>query len=150
MRQTFVARHSTALALCLVAGNCLAAPDLRAVVDASVKPLMQQQSIPGLVVGVVKDGKTAYFSYGVASKDTRQPVSENTLFEIGSVSKTFTATLAGYAVGNRQPDPHRPGQPVSASLARQPVRAYQRAQPGTYSAGGLPLQFPVRPITASA
>ena len=50
------------------------------------------------------NGKVHYFNYGVASKDTGQKVSENTLFEIGSVSKTFTATLAGYAqVAQPQP-----------------------------------------------
>lgn len=142
MRQTFVARHSTALALCLVAGNCLAAPDLRAVVDASVKPLMQQQSIPGLVVGVVKDGKMAYFSYGVASKDTRQPVSENTLFEIGSVSKTFTATLAGYAVSTGNLTLTDPASQYLPALRGSPFEHISVLNLGTYSAGGLPLQFP--------
>ncbi|ONH50360.1 beta-lactamase class C [Pseudomonas cedrina] len=142
MRQPLIARHSTALALCLVAGNCLAAPDLRAVVDASVKPLMQQQSIPGLVVGVVKDGKTAYFSYGVASKDTRQPVSENTLFEIGSVSKTFTATLAGYAVATGNLTLTDPASRYLPALRGSPFEHISVLNLGTYSAGGLPLQFP--------
>jgi beta-lactamase class C len=142
MLQPFIARHSTALALCLVAGNCLAAPDLRAVVDASVKPLMQQQSIPGLVVGVVKDGKTAYFSYGVASKDTRQPVSENTLFEIGSVSKTFTATLAGYAVATGNLILTDPASRYLPALRGSPLEHISVLNLGTYSAGGLPLQFP--------
>ncbi|MGK9419473.1 class C beta-lactamase [Pseudomonas cedrina] len=142
MRQTFVARHSTALALCLVAGNCLAVPDLRPVVDASVKPLMQQQSIPGLVVGVVKDGKTAYFSYGVASKDTRQPVSENTLFEIGSVSKTFTATLAGYAVATGNLTLTAPASQYLPALRGGQFERITVLNLGTYSAGGLPLQFP--------
>ncbi|MBV4455802.1 MULTISPECIES: class C beta-lactamase [Pseudomonas] len=142
MLQPFIARHSTALALCLVAGNCLAAPDLRAVVDASVEPLMQQQSIPGLVVGVVKDGKTAYFSYGVASKDTRQPVSENTLFEIGSVSKTFTATLAGYAVATGNLTLSDPASRYLPALRGSPFEHISVLNLGTYSAGGLPLQFP--------
>lgn len=142
MLQPFIARHSTALALCLVAGNCLAAPDLRAVVDASVKPLMQQQSIPGLVVGVVKDGKTAYFSYGVASKDTRRPVSENTLFEIGSVSKTFTATLAGYAVASGNLTLSDPASRYLPALRGSPFEHISVLNLGTYSAGGLPLQFP--------
>lgn len=96
------ARSACALAAFLTVGNCLAATDLQTVVDASVKPLMQQQAIAGLAVGVVQDGKAHYFNYGVASTDARQPVSEHTLFEIGSVSKTFTATLAGYAVASGQ------------------------------------------------
>lgn len=90
-------RNVTILSLLLGAGNCMAAADLRQVVDATVKPLMQQQAIPGLAVAIVQDGKARYFNYGIAAKDSQQPISENTLFEIGSVSKTFAATLAGYA-----------------------------------------------------
>ncbi|KAI1693555.1 beta-lactamase domain-containing protein [Ditylenchus destructor] len=113
-------RNLGAAALFLAAGHCLAADDLRAVVDASIKPLMQQQSIPGLVVGIVKDGKTQYFNYGVASKDARQPVSENTLFEIGS----------------------RSGQPVPSGVAQQQFDHISVLNLGTYTPGGLPLQFP--------
>ena len=84
-------------ALLLGAGSCVAATDLRAVVDNNVEPLMQQQGIAGLSVAVMNKGQVQYFNYGVASRDTRHPVSQDTLFEIGSVSKTFTATLGGYA-----------------------------------------------------
>lgn len=135
-------RNFTALALLIGAGQCLAASDLRAVVDASVKPLMQQQSIPGLVVGVVQDGKAQYFNYGVASKDARQPVSENTLFEIGSVSKTFTATLAGYAVATGKLDLAAPASQYLPALKGNTFDHISVLQLGTYTAGGLPLQFP--------
>ncbi len=131
-----------ALAVLLASGHCLAATDLRMVVDASVKPLMQQQSIPGLVVGIVKDGKTHYFSYGIASKDTQQPVSENTLFEIGSVSKTFTATLAGYAVATGKLTLTHPASHYLPALRGGKFEHISVLNLGTYSAGGLPLQFP--------
>lgn len=131
-----------ALALFLATGHCLAADDLRAVVDASVKPLMQQQSIPGLVVGVVKDGKAQYFNYGVASKDAKQPVSENTLFEIGSVSKTFTATLAGYAVASGKLILTDPASQYLPALRGGKFDHISLLNLGTYTAGGLPLQFP--------
>ncbi len=65
--------------------------------DAVIRPLMQQYHIPGMAVAVLQGGKTTFYNYGVASKDTQQPVTPQTLFEIGSLSKTFTATLASYA-----------------------------------------------------
>ncbi|CRM89054.1 Beta-lactamase [Pseudomonas sp. 22 E 5] len=135
-------RNLGAVALFLATGHCLAADDLRAVVDASVKPLMQQQSIPGLVVGVVKDGKAQYFNYGVASKDAKQPVSENTLFEIGSVSKTFTATLAGYAVASGKLTLTDPASQYLPALRGGKFDHISLLNLGTYTAGGLPLQFP--------
>ncbi|MBJ2230671.1 beta-lactamase [Pseudomonas simiae] len=135
-------RNLGAAALFLAAGHCLAADDLRAVVDASIKPLMQQQSIPGLVVGIVKDGKAQYFNYGVASKDARQPVSENTLFEIGSVSKTFTATLAGYAVASGKLTLSDPASQYLPALRNSKFDHISVLNLGTYTPGGLPLQFP--------
>ncbi|WP_168232895.1 class C beta-lactamase [Pseudomonas veronii] len=137
-------RNFTALAVFIAAGNCLAATDLQAVVDANVKPLMQQQSIPGLVVGVVRDGKTQYFNYGVAATDTRQPVSENTLFEVGSVSKTFTATLAGYAVATGALTLSDPANHYLPALGGGPFAHISVLNLGTYTAGGLPLQFPAK------
>jgi beta-lactamase class C len=130
------------IALLLGAGQCLAATDLRAVVDASVKPLMQQQSIPGLVVGVLQEGKTQYFNYGVANQDTQNAVSENTLFEIGSVSKTFTATLAGYAVATGKLTLSTAASHYLPALRGSAFDHISVLNLGTYSAGGLPLQFP--------
>ena len=135
-------RQLTALAVCIAAGNCVAATDLQAVVDASVKPLMQQQSIAGLVVGVVQDGKQQFFTYGVASKDTQQAVSENTLFEVGSVSKTFTATLAGYAVASGKLTLSAPASRYLPALGGGKFDNISVLNLGTYTAGGLPLQFP--------
>jgi beta-lactamase class C len=135
-------RNLTAIAALFATGNCLAATDLQAVVDASITPLMQQQAIAGLVVGVVQDGKTRYFNYGVASLDARQPVSENTLFEIGSVSKTFTATLAGYAVATGKLKLSSPASDYLPALAGGKFDHISVLNLGTYTAGGLPLQFP--------
>lgn len=138
----FGVRNLTALAVFLAAGNCLAATDLQAVVDANVKPLMQQQAIPGLAVAVVQNGKVQYFNYGAASKETQQPVSENTLFEIGSVSKTFTATLGGYAQATgklKLSDTASQHLPALAGSAFDKISLVQLA---TYTPGGLPLQFP--------
>lgn len=61
-------------------------------VDSMVKDLMALYDVPGVAVGLVKDGKVVYTKgYGVRNTQSNQPVTENTLFAIGSVTKSFTA-----------------------------------------------------------
>lgn len=48
---------------------------------------------PGIIVGTIKDGDIRIYSYGVADLETGALIDENTVFEIGSVTKTFTAVM---------------------------------------------------------
>jgi CubicO group peptidase (beta-lactamase class C family) len=48
--------------------------------------------IPGVAVGVWADGQEAYACHGVTSVDNPLPVDPDTLFLLGSVTKTYTAT----------------------------------------------------------
>ena len=102
---------------------------LKALVDAAVQPVMKANDIPGLAVAISLKGEPHYFSYGLASKEDGRRVTPETLFEIGSVSKTFTATLAGYALARGQDAPRRPRQPALAGTAGQPLRRHQPARP---------------------
>jgi CubicO group peptidase (beta-lactamase class C family) len=54
---------------------------------------MAQATVPGVAVGVRVRGQEVVAGYGVTSVENALPVHEETLFQIGSVSKTFTATL---------------------------------------------------------
>src|SRR5581483_9824831 len=49
--------------------------------------------VPGLAVGVLKDGEEQYAFHGVTSIENPLPVDGNTLFQFGSTGKTYTATL---------------------------------------------------------
>jgi len=115
---------------------------LQALVSQAVTPVMQQNNIPGLTVAITLNDKVHYFNYGVAAKDTGQKVSENTLFEVGSVSKTFTATLAGYAQATGKLDLSSKASQLWPELKGSAFDNISVLQLGTYSAGGLPLQFP--------
>ncbi|POA43756.1 class C beta-lactamase [Pseudomonas sp. MPR-ANC1] len=142
----------SAFGLFFGAAACVAAPQtdeqLQAVVNAAVTPVMQQQNIPGLAIALTVNGKAHYFNYGVAAKDTGQKVSENTLFEIGSVSKTFTATLAGYAQATGKLDLSTKASQLWPELKDSAFDNISVLQLGTYSAGGLPLQFPAEADSA--
>lgn len=132
-------------ATCLATVSAAAPPDLEAmrdVVGAAIKPLMADHSVPGMAVAVTVDGEAFFFNYGVASRETNRPVSEATVFELGSVSKTFTATLGLYAqaLGKLSLDSH-PGKYMPALEARA-IDKTTLLHLGTYTAGGLPLQFP--------
>jgi CubicO group peptidase (beta-lactamase class C family) len=53
---------------------------------------MQRIPIPGLAVGVWHDGIEQAAGFGVTSVENPLPVTPDTLFQVGSISKTFTAT----------------------------------------------------------
>lgn len=87
---------------CCIASHGYAAANadqtaLKNAVDAIVQPLQQKYAIPGIAVAVTVDGKHYLYNYGVMSKQSQAPVTDRTLFEVGSFSKTVTATLACYA-----------------------------------------------------
>ncbi len=73
---------------------------IKAVVDAIAKPLKEKHHIPGMAIAITLDGRNYFFNYGTESKDTGIPITDETLFEVGSLSKTFAATLASYAQSN--------------------------------------------------
>lgn len=61
-------------------------------IDGKIIALMNEQAIPGMVVGVVKEGKLAHSKgYGLADVAHQTPMSSETVFRIASISKTFTA-----------------------------------------------------------
>ncbi|MEC5409713.1 class C beta-lactamase [Paraburkholderia sp. MPAMCS5] len=117
-------------------------PAVKNVVDSAIEPLMAKYHVPGMAVGIIVDGKTYVFDYGVASAETRKPVTPRTLFEIGSVSKTFTATLAAYAQLGGQLSLTDSTEKYLPSLAGTPFGRVSLLQLGTHTPGGLPLQVP--------
>jgi CubicO group peptidase (beta-lactamase class C family) len=54
----------------------------------------------GLSIGILKNGKTIFYGYGETAKGNKQIPDEHTMYEIGSLSKTFTAILLANAVND--------------------------------------------------
>jgi len=88
----FPVRFVAVAAAALLAANVsLAAPPKQAI-DQSVKRAMEEFQVPGMAVSVVHDGKVYYAKgHGVLEHGKKAGVDDRTLFQIGSVSKAFTA-----------------------------------------------------------
>lgn len=52
----------------------------------------------GLSIGIIKDGKTTFYFYGQSKRESEKLPDENTIYEIGSITKTFTGLLLAKAV----------------------------------------------------
>lgn len=66
---------------------------LSAEVDAAVLQQMKEEQIPGVGLAVVRDGRIVKAKgYGLANIEVGAPVTPETVFDAGSISKQFTAT----------------------------------------------------------
>ncbi len=66
--------------------------DVAARMDETFRRFQQEQHVPGLVWGIVRDGRLFHVgSAGVLDFDARRPVTADSLFRIASMSKAFTA-----------------------------------------------------------
>jgi len=68
------------------------------IIDNEIKSILQDRvdhakKSVGIVVGLIDEDRTRIVSYGKASKDSARMVDGDSVFEIGSVSKVFTAIL---------------------------------------------------------
>jgi CubicO group peptidase (beta-lactamase class C family) len=83
-----------AVLLAASAASSLAAPaDEDAKVDAYVRGEIEKERIPGLALGVYREGKIVKAEgYGLANVEWDVPVEADTIFQSGSVGKQFAAT----------------------------------------------------------
>ena len=72
-------------------------------IDTYVEAQMAKQHIPGLCLLVVKDGKTIKEkAYGVSNIETKRPTQLIDRFDMGSIGKTFTATMIMQLVNEKK------------------------------------------------
>ncbi|MDR2292432.1 MAG: beta-lactamase family protein [Prevotellaceae bacterium] len=116
-------------------------------IDSLVPIVMNDWKIPGMAIAVIKDNDVMFKKgFGTKSPEEFLPVDENTVFQIGSVSKSFTAALVAMLVDEGKLNwsdkiiDHLPDFKMYDSLATQSMqirdimthRSGLRRQAGTY------------------
>lgn len=90
-------KHGVTLALLALAGlgfaNRCEAADAKATADALFQPLIAQDKCVGVSVGVIRGDVREYFGYGETGQHTDKTPGADTLFEIGSITKTFVGLM---------------------------------------------------------
>ena len=125
-------------------GHCRRGPAdrLKALVDAAVQPVMKANDIPGLAVAISLKGEPHYFSYGLASRG-RPP---------GDAGDPVRDRLGEQDL-HRHPRRLCPGPRTRCVSTTAPASTGRHCRGSrfdgislldlaTYTAGGLPLQFP--------
>ena len=116
---------------------------LKALVDAAVQPVMKANDIPGLAVAISLKENRITSGYGLASKGRPPGDAGDPVREIGSVSDLHRHP-SRLCPSPRQDAPRRPRQPALAALQSSRFDGISLLDLATYTAGGLPHQFPTR------
>lgn len=139
-----IAFASLVLTACSAAPLAAARTDdalVRAVRDA-VTPVMSANGIPGMSVAITRNGESRVFHFGVSSRASGAAIGDRTLYEVGSVSKTFTAALASWAVERGKLAWSDPMSRHLPSLKGTAFGGVSLVHLATHTPGGLPLQVP--------
>lgn len=116
--------------------------EIKNITDKAVAQAMDKNQIPGVAVAVIVNEQTYLFNYGLSNIEQKRPVTNSTIFEIGSVSKTFTATLASYAEVEGKLNLTDAVENYIPELKGTPFGNVKLLNLGTHTTGGLPLQVP--------
>lgn len=78
-------------------------------IDAAARASMAEHRTPGLALALTsREGLLFHLTYGFADLKLKTPVTPQTLFQIGSISKSFTAVALMQEADAGRFDPHRP------------------------------------------
>ena len=72
------------------------------IVQKASLPFIGDTSKVGLSIGIYTNGEVHYYNYGTTQKGKQSLPTNKTVYEIGSISKTFTGTLLAQAVKDKK------------------------------------------------
>jgi CubicO group peptidase (beta-lactamase class C family) len=112
-------------------------PFSAAALQEKLDTLARQYDVPGAVLAVWTDGALSEVATGVCNIETKVPVTTDTLFQIGSITKLYTAALCLQLVeeGKLELD-----QPIRAVLPDFCAAGRRRGRPPDASPSAQPYE----------
>lgn len=81
-----------------LASLVFAGSDSAEMINQAVTAFMKKNNVPGVAVTVFNDGEPSTYYYGYANQEKKIPISGETIFELGSISKVMTSLLLAQEV----------------------------------------------------
>jgi len=101
----------------LLAAAAALSPEVDQGVTRAIEDEIREAKAPGAAVAVVKDGEVVYLkAFGVRSAEEPTPVTEDTLFRLGSTTKMMTALVALRDAADRRVDLDAPVRTYAKDL----------------------------------
>jgi CubicO group peptidase (beta-lactamase class C family) len=94
----------------------------KAKVDALFAPILKDQWTVGAAVGIITAAGREHYGYGTVKLGAAQPPDERTVFEIGSITKTFTGLLLARRVQEGALALDKPVQALLPTKVKVPQR----------------------------
>jgi D-alanyl-D-alanine-carboxypeptidase/D-alanyl-D-alanine-endopeptidase len=88
---------TAALVITSVVVHAQPAPDWQAHVDRHARPVVDSGLVPSLSIALHKGDRTEFFAVGTLTPEGNERPTPDTLYEIGSITKVFTAILLAEA-----------------------------------------------------
>ena len=112
-------------------------------IDDYVTAQIKRLHVPGTSLAVVRDGHiTKAQGYGFANLELRSPATKETVYEIGSTSKQFTATAIMMLVGGGQGSSRRPSHKIFSRSATSVAWHHNSAPAHAYIRYSKPCRGP--------
>ncbi|GAA4000584.1 hypothetical protein GCM10022408_09640 [Hymenobacter fastidiosus] len=105
---------------------------------------MRQPGRVGLSVGITRNGRTSFYHFGTTEKGKSQVATPHTVYEIGSISKTFISLLLAHAVLEKRVDldddirKYLPEAYPNLAFGSQPIRLVHLANMTSRLPNNLP------------
>jgi CubicO group peptidase (beta-lactamase class C family) len=113
-------------------------------IDAYLKHEIATDKIPGAVMMIQRNGKTAYFnSFGVRDPGAKQPMTPNTIFRIYSMSKPITTVAAMMLVEEGKLQLDDPLSKYIPSFANVKVGVEKKGEDGKMGLELVPARHPI-------